>query len=301
VAGYVLRQIKSWLSCTLLLLFWVLVVGAAVAAFRFLGEPGGLAALAGVTLLAVIGGCYAVVAGFTQRRRQLEAFARCLQDPQVIANGVLGRLNGRRVKLSIERSPRGPAVVYMAEVHNAAGEFTTSPAGRLHRFLRSGDGVDNVALNRALKVSDSSGFLSNLIRDTDAKRLLEALVLREGARRISLRGDALAVERPLEGELLDAASLERVFRSLTLLAILCDRSKVELSSGGLSGAHFVWTGGGSQARCPYCHDDIDLETAPDLMTCPECDTVHHRDCFEAGGCTVLGCSARADSRERAQA
>ena len=43
------------------------------------------------------------------------------------------------------------------------------------------------------------------------------------------------------------------------------------------------------ARCPYCHDQLELPEL-DLVECPGCGTHHHQVCLdELGGCTVQGC------------
>lgn len=43
----------------------------------------------------------------------------------------------------------------------------------------------------------------------------------------------------------------------------------------------------SQFRCPYCGEaDLELE----LVHCPRCDSLHHRECFEENsGCTTYAC------------
>lgn len=47
--------------------------------------------------------------------------------------------------------------------------------------------------------------------------------------------------------------------------------------------------GDAGATCPICQTNI---TADDTaVTCPECDQVHHRDCWtEVGGCSTYGCT-----------
>ena len=49
----------------------------------------------------------------------------------------------------------------------------------------------------------------------------------------------------------------------------------------------------SALRCPSCHDSL-------TRTCAECGTTQHAECYEAHGCTTLGCkgSGRAAARER---
>src|SRR4051812_34837733 len=46
------------------------------------------------------------------------------------------------------------------------------------------------------------------------------------------------------------------------------------------------------AVCAYCQTEMDRATAP---RCPDCDAVHHQDCWQDnGGCAVLGCVAGPD-------
>jgi len=46
--------------------------------------------------------------------------------------------------------------------------------------------------------------------------------------------------------------------------------------------------------CPYCHTQ--LEADDERSVCPECGSVHHRDCWvEGGGCAVFGCPGTAGS------
>lgn len=47
------------------------------------------------------------------------------------------------------------------------------------------------------------------------------------------------------------------------------------------------------ATCPWCKEDLPADLVPALR-CGGCGTAHHAACLEeAGGCTVLGCRARA--------
>jgi hypothetical protein len=43
-----------------------------------------------------------------------------------------------------------------------------------------------------------------------------------------------------------------------------------------------------QPICPYCQTLCDTSSG---TMCPECHTMHHKECWrEYGGCTILGCS-----------
>lgn len=40
--------------------------------------------------------------------------------------------------------------------------------------------------------------------------------------------------------------------------------------------------------CPFCHTVI--KPLAETVSCPSCDTLHHKDCWsENGGCTTYGC------------
>jgi hypothetical protein len=51
------------------------------------------------------------------------------------------------------------------------------------------------------------------------------------------------------------------------------------------------TRAGSEARCPYCHDDF--ETRQRTIECPRCGVKHHEECYqEFGRCSVFACATR---------
>jgi len=82
----------------------------------------------------------------------------------------------------------------------------------------------------------------------------------------------------------------RVPESPTGLAIRCPRCKAELT---VPGAGPIVTSAladpGSQgATCPICQTAIGGGEA--VITCPQCDQVHHRECWaDVGGCATYGC------------
>ena len=51
----------------------------------------------------------------------------------------------------------------------------------------------------------------------------------------------------------------------------------------------------SALRCPACHDSLTTRA------CPECGTSQHAECYDAHGCTTLGCKGSGEARERGQA
>ncbi len=70
----------------------------------------------------------------------------------------------------------------------------------------------------------------------------------------------------------------------------CPRCKAELSTTAIphavvTSATSVGVGG---ASCPICQTSISAAEA--VLTCPECQQVHHHECWiEVGGCGTYGC------------
>ena len=90
-------------------------------------------------------------------------------------------------------------------------------------------------------------------------------------------------------------------RLLSRIASLCERvpvkPKVKITKLK-ERTPLAWTYGGKRARCPYCRDVVDIH-GRDVDACVACATIHHKECLqEAGGCTVLGCSAAPNRRRR---
>jgi len=55
----------------------------------------------------------------------------------------------------------------------------------------------------------------------------------------------------------------------------------------VAGTPAVATKSKGKPLCPYCQTPCDPSTG---KVCPECHTVHHKECWEEyGGCTILGC------------
>jgi hypothetical protein len=74
----------------------------------------------------------------------------------------------------------------------------------------------------------------------------------------------------------------RILRLLERLAVVSEARGLELHARP-----------GVQERCPYCHDTLET-TARETWACPSCGTRQHAECTsELGGCSVLGCKARA--------
>jgi len=80
---------------------------------------------------------------------------------------------------------------------------------------------------------------------------------------------------------LPEASASRAFRCpqcKTPLAITVDSLVLATSSVSV----------GRDATCPICQSDIAADEP--CVTCPDCDLVHHRECWaEIGGCGTFGC------------
>ena len=81
----------------------------------------------------------------------------------------------------------------------------------------------------------------------------------------------------------------RLPRDMKHRSLRCPQCKtgiaLSLDAEVLSSTQFV---GGSATSCPICQSSV--STGDDVVDCPECDQVHHRDCWsEVGGCGTYGC------------
>ena len=233
-----------------------------------------------------------------RRQEMLETVARYL-DPPVRSgrDSVIGSLAGRRVKLRLTPGRQPQQVIY-AEVRNPAGAFRARPrtlATKLNLRTDAPSGLEE--LDQAVELSRASArAIAHLAEDPDVRRTLERLVLKEGFRDLQLKEDMLVAAR--DPQKLEPERAVELLRLVATLAALLDRERVSIKIAGETSAlpHFVCkVTGGSTAICPYCRDS--LEGDVELMACPSCDTVHHRECLdEAGGCTVLGCTERPAQR-----
>jgi hypothetical protein len=73
-------------------------------------------------------------------------------------------------------------------------------------------------------------------------------------------------------------------------SLRCPKCKAELTApveARVLSAHAPGAEAGG-SLCPICQSPI--AEAETLVTCPECDQVHHKDCWlEIGGCSTYGC------------
>lgn len=73
-------------------------------------------------------------------------------------------------------------------------------------------------------------------------------------------------------------------------ALRCPRCKAELKVGALAPvvATPIATNAGVAGKCPICQSAISAEEI--VITCPCCQQIHHRECWqEVGGCSTYGC------------
>jgi hypothetical protein len=130
--------------------------------------------------------------------------------------------------------------------------------------------------------------------DQAVARLLDS----HGQTRVTLGGGVLRAEAPLHDEALDPRALHSTLRALAVIARLVTRDMVS-TPAAREGRAFAWTAAGGALRCPFCKDDLDPK-ALDVEACVACRTLHHGECLgDAGGCTVLGCSAAPTAKARA--
>jgi hypothetical protein len=130
--------------------------------------------------------------------------------------------------------------------------------------------------------------------DQAVARLLDA----HGQTRVTLGGGVLRAEAPFDDAALDPRALLSTLRALAVIARLVTRDMVS-TPAAREGRAFAWTAAGGALRCPFCKDGLD-PAAGDVEACAACRTLHHAECLgDAGGCTVLGCSAAPTAKERA--
>jgi hypothetical protein len=68
----------------------------------------------------------------------------------------------------------------------------------------------------------------------------------------------------------------------------CPRCKAEFVATADAAIVPVGTTVQAHAVCPICQAEIEAGTV--TLTCPECQQVHHRECWaEVGGCSTYGC------------
>lgn len=130
--------------------------------------------------------------------------------------------------------------------------------------------------------------------DQAVARLLDA----HGQTRVTLGGGVLRAEAPFDDAGLEPRALLSTLRALAVIARLVTRDMVS-TPAAREGRAFAWTAAGGALRCPFCRDDLDPKGL-DVEACAACRTLHHGECLgDAGGCTVLGCSAAPTAKERA--
>lgn len=130
--------------------------------------------------------------------------------------------------------------------------------------------------------------------DQAVARLLDS----HGQTRVTLGGGVLRAEAPFDDAALEPRALLSTLRALAVIARLVTRDMVA-TPAAREGRAFAWTAAGGALRCPFCKDDLDPKGL-DVEACAACRTLHHGECLgDAGGCTVLGCTAAPSARERA--
>lgn len=87
-----------------------------------------------------------------------------------------------------------------------------------------------------------------------------------------------------------------LLKRLCALAKAYERRAVKLKA--VARPRWAWTGGGKTAQCPFCRSEIEGDEL-DLVTCRDCDTLHHGECFsEHGRCSIYGCGGERAERLR---
>lgn len=261
-----------------------------------------------IMLFALAIGWVAVRHWYSKQIERLRALEPHLTDFDLLVDGswlprlpqtfLEGKLEGREVNLSWRNDARGQGGLFVAHgvrVENPPPEFEVSRAGLLKRVGRWMGVVKDVPtgdarVDRKYILAGREGSLAELFRNPEIEGALDAL-FEQGFDSIKLEEGQLVAECRTHQEVEEAAGTLAKLRSLARVAGLCERRAVTVTLLGPR-QRFAWTGGGSQARCPYCRDDLDL-SGGDLAACERCDTVHHAECFaEAEGCTIFGCASQ---------
>ena len=211
---------------------------------------------------------------------------------------------GREVELRVTWVDDFVRLEAGVQVAHAGPDFTITRAGmgrQLGRYVRlvSDPSIGDRRLDDRFVFDGDPGALRQLFAETN----LEAMMHRGATQRTELRAGVLWTTTSFPLDASAEVLVEFLREELVALARHCEREEVEVRVREAEQVtkHFVWVGRADQARCPFCREELDLE-ASDNSACPECDTVHHGDCFdEHGGCTVLGCSSapQPEARERA--
>jgi hypothetical protein len=231
------------------------------------------------------------------RNKQLERFADMLDDGRFYSATkiVEGKIDGLPVRLSyrIERSDQHRSTYqrFTVTVPSPAGTFVITKANVFHKMGRFVGLVDDVKTGNKIVddkyiLEGQKKSLKNLFQYREAEKHFDSLF------RSNFSPITLDPEGKLYGEIgdltYDPNHLMSHFDQFVALAKLSGRKEIKTKGLG-PGLRFAWTGGSQKARCPYCRDDLNMEQE-ELLDCENCNTVHHKACFEeANGCTVFGC------------
>lgn len=268
-----------------------------------------------------------------RRRRALERFARDrLEGGKVVEVGsfasgrtYVARYEGRWRGVSLEIGERllpGTALSQLTlrtKLEHTRAQFSIAPTDWLGRAAR------NLGFTPYMNLGDAELDQRYTVSGRERERvqalvrgglgaLLDEAFVDLGARALVVEGETLDLVFPETGPepFAEVDVLARRVDLLARLAAACDRRALPAEPG--RPLRLVWRGVQSSAarsgegvsaasvqvtpregaRCPYCHDDLDVAEAE---PCPGCSTLHHRECLdEAGGCTVLGCERSGRAR-----
>lgn len=180
---------------------------------------------------------------------------------------VEGRLLGRRVRIE---SHRGNLLYTLSAPRIRAPELTfVAAAGAFELEYDSSE--------------EATKFAARLLRDPQAKHALSTLTQDQGLEDVMVQEGEVTAFGP--GGRLTPSSAKRVFRDLHHLALAAEGLATRLPQRPVatSGKAIDWT----TRTCPYCRDHLGQDAR---VACEQCDTVHHRECFEElGRCTTAAC------------
>ncbi len=232
----------------------------------------------------------------------LKEFAAELEGNLRVKAGALegtlmtGTYLGKKVTVQVGRcGPGSYTVQFGVEIDSTIDLTIQRPSflGRVRNVLSS-DGVQGVDTGYLVTSGDKANTRDVFVHGRDELiGLLEELMESVALDAIVAQGGWLYLECQLEG--IEPRWFRWYFNRMLKVARYYERHPIRVREAD----RFMWTGGGTQPRCPFCREQLS-EDHPDLVSCDSCRTLHHGECFaEHGGCTIYGCTGRQSEMHRA--
>lgn len=204
---------------------------------------------------------------------------------------VAGTYEGRKVTIQLGACAAGIYTVqFGVQIDPTIDLRIQRPSllGRVQRAL-TGEGVETGSeVDRYLVSSGDAESARDLFvhGGSDLTGVLEELMESGPIGEVTAHAGWLYLECELQA--LDSRWFRWYFNRMLKVARYYERSPIRVRQV----ERYAWTGGGTQGRCPFCHDALG-ERSHDLVACDTCQTLHHGECFDLhGGCTIYGCEGR---------